>query len=605
MPNTTIHQNNVARLTSLQRQRLIDGINTLSIKTILPYFLSGEITFADTPHIDAERKSHIQDCIAKMPNPQEQREWAEIAQQLANPTKELLTKIDLYISHWNNISPSGNNLELAIEKKKEIEAEIKSKEAEAEREDWQNVDIFSIDSLEKHILKYPFTAHLKEIDESIWALVDKNNIYDLDRYAGIFPSGEHIAEVEKLRNSIVEWNKVKNSEDIFYVNQYIMQNPTSPYIGEAEVLKLKLKQREFADMRNNPNTYIVERLIRLIDENIVSEYELIKAGVTTSSILSILREGDIYLPDINYAIEQSVAECKPGYTDVFFFGIPSTGKTCILMGLSRSSSLHINLASGGGDYASALQQYTDVGKTVPRTPGTFVTTLETEINQSVESNAVHKVNLVEMSGEEFAIKIVNNPEHIFTFEDMGGEGAPYLLNNENRKVFFLIIDPTVNIVRFSKEEKQYDEQTGVENLILKHYAVNQSVVIDKLVCMFREKGNAEIMKRVDSIHIIMTKSDTLGAGDVEREEKALKIFEDRYQNNILSPLIDLCKEYNINVQTNFRPKLYTFSLGTFYVGGLYEYESSDSDRLVKVISNSTRAFKKISWWDKIKKVLNQ
>ena len=273
------------------------------------------------------------------------------------------------------------------------------------------------------------------------------------------------------------------------------------------------------------------------------------------------------------------------------------------MGMSRSNSLHINLASGGGDYASALQQYTDVGVTVPRTPGTFVTTLEATISSRNDINSVHKINLVEMSGEEFAFGIANNPDHVFTFEEMGS-GATQLLRNNNRKVFFLIIDPTANVVRINREIVDgYDEETGAPITHLEYCVVNQRTLIQKMVNLFETEGNRDIMKKVDSIHIIMTKSDTLG-NPVEREEKALNIFNDKFGGDILEPLIDLCKECNINSNTNFSPKLYTFSLGTFYVGGLYEYEQTDSNRLVKAIKNSTRGAKKKTLWDKIKEVVN-
>ena len=212
-----------------------------------------------------------------------------------------------------------------------------------------------------------------------------------------------------------------------------------------------------------------------------------------------------------------------------------------------------------------------------------------------------------MSGEEFAFDIANNPDRIFTFEQMGS-GATQLLKNDNRKVFFLIIDPTANVVRINREivvQDGFDEDTGepITHTDLQYCVVNQRTLIQKMVDLFTDPGNAEIMKKVDSIHIIMTKSDTLG-NPVEREEKALNIFQQKFSGDILKPLIDLCEEYNINSRTNFHPNLYTFSLGTFYVGGLYEYEQTDSDRLVVAIKNSTQSVKKKSWWDRLKETVN-
>lgn len=592
-------------LTELQRKRLIEGINNLPINTILSYFQSGEIGFSDVPNISAERKEYIQQQLDQMPNPQEQQEWAEVQSNSTNPSQDLLSRITSYVRRWEGTRPAGNHVDEAREMYNQVEQTIIAQAEELEKTDWANVNPFSQTDLIGHITKYPNTVHKQEIDDAIWNLINKENVQELQNYWVILPQGSHIQEAQTLLNSIFDWSNVKNTNDIFVLNDYIKRNPNTPFIQQAQILIMGLKQNEKQFMRTRPNEYDVSRLMRLLDEKIVTEQELILDKVVTQNVLDTLRYTDVNadLPDIRKAIESSHAECKDGFTDVFFFGVPSTGKTCVLMGMSRSNSLHINLASGGGDYASALQQYTDVGVTVPRTPGTFVTTLEATISKANE-DSVHKINLVEMSGEEFAFGIANNADHVFTFEDMGS-GATELLKNNNRKVFFLIIDPTANVVRINREIiDAYDEQTGSPITRLEYCVVNQRTLIQKMVNLFETPGNAEIMKKVDSIHIIMTKSDTLG-NPVEREEKAYKIFQEKFGGDILEPLIELCKEYNINAQTKFHPKLFTFSLGTFYIGGLYEYEQNDSNRLVKAIRNSTHGMKKKTWWDRLKETVNK
>lgn len=597
-------------LTDLQRKKLIERINSISINSIIKYIQIGDITLDDVPHISAERKQYIIDQLNSMPNPVEQQEWQAIEMMLIQPSTELVQKLSSYIARWDAGRPAGNHVELAKQKLPEIESQIKLEAERAEQAEWDAVDPFSTTDLWGYLSKYPNTIHKSEIDDSLWGLVNQESVQDIQNYITMLPQGIHVREAQLILNAIVEWNNVKLTNDIFCVNDYIRNNPNTPFKNQAQVQLMGLKQQEIGMMRTNPNSYEVNRLLRLINDGIFSDHELINAKVMTETVLETLRNHDINadLPDIRQAIENSRAECKDGYTDVFFFGVPSTGKTCVLMGMSRSNSLHINLASGGGDYAAALQQYTDVGVTVPRTPGTFVTTLEATISSvSDQGGAVHKINLVEMSGEEFAFDIANNPDRIFTFEQMGS-GATQLLKNDNRKVFFLIIDPTANVVRINREivvQDGFDEDTGepITHTDLQYCVVNQRTLIQKMVDLFTDPGNAEIMKKVDSIHIIMTKSDTLG-NPVEREEKALNIFQQKFSGDILKPLIDLCEEYNINSRTNFHPNLYTFSLGTFYVGGLYEYEQTDSDRLVVAIKNSTQSVKKKSWWDRLKETVN-
>lgn len=593
-------------LNDLQKKQVIQREPTKSADYMLECIQKyNNLSLDDFPNMDSNKREYIRKKLNSIPNPNEQKEWSNIAVKLETPSQELLDALNSYILNWETSRPEGNHVDEAWNEVSRIKSLLLEEQSQKEDEDWNNVDTLSEPSLIEHLYKYPNTVHKNEIDDSVWGLVDKENIQEIQNYTTIFPSGLHANEAKDILNAIVEWNNVKNTNDIFVINNYLRTNPMSPFRQQASILIAGLKQGEINAMKNNPNNYEVPRLMKLLNDGIATERELIMANVMTENILETLRTTSIEadLPDIRKAIADSHAECKDGFTDVFFFGVPSTGKTCVLMGMSRSNSLHINLASGGGDYASALQQYTDVGVTVPRTPGTFVTTLEATISSRNEPGTVHKVNLVEMSGEEFAFGIANNPNHVFTFEDMGS-GATQLLKNDNHKVFFLIIDPTANVVRINREIVDgYDEETGQPLTHLEYCVVNQRTLIQKMVNLFENPGNSDIMKKVDSIHIIMTKSDTLG-NPIEREEKALRIFYDKFGGDILEPLINLCREYNINSNNQFHPKLYTFSLGTFYVGGLYEYEQTDSNRLVKAIKNSTQRIKKKTFWDRLIDIVN-
>lgn len=591
-------------LSDLQRKMLIDKINNINLQTVLNYFQSGEISFKDVPHINPDRKAWIEELLNNMPNPVEQREWEAIVAISANLTQGLLAKLDAYITKWSQSRPSGNHVDEAEEMRRQVDEELKKQAREAEENEWNNVDPFSMQRLIGYLKKYPGTVHRDEIDDSIWSLTNYENIQEIKDYINLFPEGKHVGEANWMLKVIVDWITIKNTGDIFTINGYMSRNPQSPFKSQVELEILRLKQEELSSMQMNPNAYDITRLKRLVDEKLVSCQELVNAGVMTPTVFDTIMNSDAnYLPDINSAIDRSRAECKEGYTDVFFFGIPSTGKTCVLMGLSRASTLHVNLASESGDYAEVLQLYIDAGITVPPTPGTFVTALEADIRPYSDGRAVHKVNLVEMSGEEFAFEIAKNPQRKVSFEEMGS-GATNLLSNGNNKVFFLIIDPTATRVRISRSVvDHYNEETGEPVSTIETCIADQKIMIQKLVDLFREPSNAEIMRRVDSIHIIMTKADTLG-NDVERETRALDIFNKNFSNSILHPLVELCEEFNINVQTKFTPKLYTFSLGTFYVGGYYEYDSTDSDRLVNAIVNSTHGLKKKSWWDRLKEKVN-
>ena len=645
-------------LTDLQRKKLIDDINRLNMNVILKYFLSGDISLSDVPHITDDRRkfieehlpspaqmdwdalqpflsevsvstlqkletyirkyegtrpngNHVDEAIAtyneiedKLPTPAGM-EWEELKPSLSDMSQNTLNRLEAYIRKYEGTRPKGNRVDEAIAKRNEIKDVLQREALAKEEAEWNAVDPFSMTSLIGHLNKYPMSAHHDEIDENVWNITDKENVQQLQDYKVLFPKGKNIGEANARLNAIVEWDRVRDSDDIIIVYNYIHNNPRSPYKNEADLLFINLKQREIDFMRHEPNRYEVSRLQNLVKLGIFTDRDLISKGVMTENVWNTLNSIDVKkdLPDIFEAMQNSEAECEDGYTDVYFFGIPSTGKTCVLMGLSCTSSLQVNLASSGGPYAEALRQYTDYGMTIPRTPGDFVTTLKATISEEKNDMEIkHNVNLVEMSGEEFAFGITNNETREFSFEEMG-TGVTELLRNDNRKVFFLIIDPTTNIVRFNREYDEYDEQTGEKIHKLKYAVVNQKILMQKIVNIFQDPANSDIMKKVDSIHIIVTKADTLGE-PLQRDDKALEVFNKNYGMNIVPPLIEVCRDYNINSNSNYRPKLFTFSLGTFYVGGLYEYEETDSDKLVTAIMNATGGERQKTFWDKVRDVLN-
>lgn len=594
-------------LNDLQKKQLIQREPTKSADYMLECIQKYEnLSLKDFPNMESDKKDYIDKKLKSVPNPNEQKEWSNIVSMLGTPSQELLNALNTYIRNWETSRPADNHVDDAWNEVSRVESALVQEQTQKEEADWNQVDTLSQTSLISYLKKYPKTVHKNEIDDSVWGLVDKENIPDIQNYLTIFPSGLHAREGKEILNAIVEWNNVKDTNDIFVINNYFRANPSSPFKQQMSILIAGLKQGEIAAMHNNPNNYEVSRLMKLLNDGIATERELIKANVITDNILKILRNPNINidLPDIEKAIENSRAECSEGYTDVYFFGVPSTGKTCVLMGLSRAESLTIDTATGGGEYASALQEYTDAGVTVKRTPGTFVTTLDATICSPTNSNLSHKVNLVEMSGEEFAFQIAKNEDGVFSFEDMG-TGATRLLMNGNKKVFFLIIDPTVDVIHIEREIVDgYDEETGKPIKRIEYAAANQRTIIQKMVDLFGKDENRDIMKNVDSIHIILTKADTLG-NIIEREDKAYNLFKVKYSHDILKPkFLDLCKECNINSNTEFFPKLYTFSLGDFYVGGFYEYHPSDSNKLVTAIMNGTRPIRKKSLWGKIKDLVN-
>ena len=587
-------------LTDLQRKKLIDDINRLNINVVLKYFLSGDILLSDVPHITDDRRKYIEDYLPASA----QKDWDALQASLSEVSESTLHKLEAYIRKYEGTRPDGNHVDEAIAKRNEIKDALRRDALATEETEWKAVDPFSMMSLIGHLNKYPMSIHHDEIDNKVWNIIDKESEQQLQDYKVLFPKGKYIEKATAMLEVLDEWMIVRDSGDISFVFQYIRKRPESPYIDKAYCLLMDLKHQEICRMRHEPNRYDVSRLLYLVQLGIFTVDELISEGVMTENVWHTLNNIDVKndLPDIYEAMQDSKVECQDGCIDVYLWGLPSTGKTCILQGLLSSSSLLLDLTSSGGSYAEALRQYTDYGMASPRTLDDSVTTLKTTIITDGHTPIKYNVNFVEMSGHHILDMVEDNSEHS---KEENNSDIANLLHNDNRKVFFLIIDPTINNIKLNREYDEYDEQTGEKIHRLKYVVFNQKIFMQQIVNIFQDPANSDILRKVDSIHIIITKADTFGER-LQRGEKALDYFNDHYGINVTQPLVDLCEKYHINCNSNFRPKLFTFSLGKFYVGGLYEYDPIDSELLINSITAFEPPYRKKTFWSRlIEKIINK
>lgn len=642
-------------LTPMQKQRLVATERSTGAAKLAEYIRKYDnLDLSDFPGMDAVKRAAIEQELARYPDPAEQQDWADIAAVFGNaatPVETRIARFKDYIDRWQHSLPNGNHIEEAKEALTHLEeqrdwdglqatiadttvspqdkvarlrayvtkwqgtfagehvreANEKLRELEewiagTEDRDWRAMHEPTLDELYRFIAKYPGTARKRELDTMIWGKTPDDDVDSMQRYIRTFPMGIHANEAQRLIDMHEAWSGTAQY-DIFAVNDFARQYPKCEVALQC---LSQLKNDEIWKMLSDPTHYDVTRFLDLLNEAIFNEDEIERAGIISKAKINYLRNlrSKGLLPDMIDVINKTVIDCEEGRTDIYFWGIPSTGKSCVLMGLISSGKMTVEIIGKSGAYATALRTYCRSGVSISQTPGNFVTTMKGTIKGNVNGNDVsHDVNLVEMSGEEFAVKIADNPDAKVSFEDMG-TGATQLLCNDNRKAFFIIIDPTVDgDVAFNAMDEQYNEQTGQKIYTTKLVSLSQTDAIEKIVQMFANEENSNVMKNVDSINFIITKSDLLDSNLNEREEKAKKILIEQYEN-ILGQLKEVCEKYNINMPNDCNPKFYTFSLGHFTIGGLYEYDKTDSDKLVDAIWNATRGKKKRTFMDKLRNRFN-
>lgn len=485
------------------------------------------------------------------------------------------------------------------------EARLKA-ERERELNDWNALEKGNYNALRKYKLKYPNSVHLDELDDLMW-MNTRNAVSEptLRRYLSDWPVGHHAEEATQALGEIGEWERAKRSGDIFVVDDYRDNHPDSLFKNEVDSKFYELREEEIKKMKANPSEYTKQDVDRLMEADIFKDWELIDEELMTEESWERLKALDRdTLPDLqSMQVEDPNIQAPEKCTDIYLFGTPGTGKTCLLMGLigANGSGYTMNMRKNGGPYAAALQQYVYEGITPGRTFGSFVTVISGEVTEKTKRGKIldHHINLVEMSGEEFALRIADNKE--VSLANMG-TGATNLLQNGNQKVFFIIVDPTKEKVKVEYKERIRDTEGNLIGQNVRKKYINQLDIMNKFVSLFELPENQAIMSKVDAIHFVVTKADMLGDGST-RLDKARDLLISRYQGPI-EQLKSYCrKTKRINYSTNYRPQVFTFSLGRFYLGDIFDFDKTETLQIVDTIRVVTGGTRETSWWDRFMKVI--
>ena len=474
-----------------------------------------------------------------------------------------------------------------------------------EEQEWKALEKGNYNALRKYRLKYPNSVHLEEIDDLMW--VNTRNVVsepNLRRYLSDWPSGRHSDEANQALGEIGEWERVKRSNDLFLVDDYRDNHPDSLFKHEVDSKYYELREDELKKMKVNPSEYTKNDVDRLIEADIFKHWELIDEELMTEESWERLKLDRDALPDLqSLQVEDPNIQAPEGCTDIYLFGTPGTGKTCLLMGLvgANGSGYTMNMRKNGGPYAAALQQYVNEGITTGHTYGTFVTVISGEVTEKTKRGNVvdHRINLVEMSGEEFALRIADNKE--VSLANMG-TGATNLLQNNNRKVFFIIVDPTKLRLKIEYLDKVRDAEGNLIGQNVRKKYINQLDIMNKFVSLFELPENQDIMSKVDAIHFVVTKADMLG-GATTRLDKARELLLSTYQGPV-EQLKNYCrKTKRINYSTSYKPQVFTFSLGRFYLGDIFDFDKTETLQIVDTIRIVTSGTKETSWWNKFMKAI--
>lgn len=381
--------------------------------------------------------------------------------------------------------------------------------------------------------------------------------------------GRHNADVAMIRHDAVEWDKVKDA-DIYALIAFKKNNPNSIFSSAAAARIEQSKQEVLNQIRREGVTYPTDSFLTLANSGIFTREELLWATDCENDpdmLDEILKFSDTQY-DLNLLWNDKKDQLGSGLgsddvTDVIFFGIAGSGKTCALTGLLLNDNLSYNSHRFSAPYAECVRAFGEKGFAMNGTPEEFVATLECTVKSGSDN---YRFNLFDMAGEVFRKKIAMSDVSGEKFTiDMMGKGAPEILAKPNDKLFFMFIDP------------------GVDDIHLRE----QGTAIRKFMSLMFD-DNPDVMSRVRGLHFIVTKADMLGEYSVRRH-KALEHVCRVLNSKDRDELVEKCRKFGINQSNddklNGHPRVYPFSLGKFFVTNRYRLDDTSSNEILQIITD--------------------
>ncbi len=370
-------------------------------------------------------------------------------------------------------------------------------------------------------------------DDNVW-----NNARDTEQgcrdYLTTYPSGRHVMEAQQQIDNFEQKRNQKNAE----------------------------RNRIVERVHRDPNSFTPGMLRQYLNDDIITTNDLLNAGIP-NEIINCL--DNIISPQLQ--LGQTPDFIPDGYTEVYFWGIPGSGKTCALAAvLSTANRMgYLEIAQGPGfDYMVRLKNiFSNPISVLPgRSPVDTTQYLPFALKKSNEKYS-RSVSLIELSGEIFQCFHYKNahiplpsPQHEETFSSL-----IRFLNGGNRKIHFFFVDYDV------------DNKPDANGYTQADYLESASI-------FFNDKQNNLFSQTTDAIYIVLTKSDLM---ECEKSERVNQLHGHLQNNNFTSFVNSLRSRCNENSINGKRILGTPFALGKVYFQQMCEFDPETSRNIIDIL----------------------
>lgn len=458
--------------------------------------------------------------------------------------------------------------------------------------------------------QFPQGVHISEVDDKVWEIVKVNGTWPA--YLNFFHDGKHADEAREKQAKQREeeearaaaeseeeeaWKVAKNYDTVASYQGYMDAYPNGKYAKEAQSKKYELSVKE------------KENIIRNLEEdrNAYSLAYIKSYGISSNDLRGrirdskgqvrdeVLRSWEIIPKILNMGeTPESIPE---GCTEVYFWGVPGSGKTCAMAAILSCARKKKHFAPRPGKGLAYMNDLSSMFTPEPGIPAVYLpagsdvdTTqyLPLTLNEKIENRKgskviSHNLSVIEISGEIFecfSCELENRPyksiEHRTTYEQL----KKYLKSNDNPKYHFFILD--------SKPTQNADQMRHLQNAAL----------------FFQTEGvfNAT----TQGISLIVTKSDILSPNRNDWVRCAEEAAEEYFGSLVtqLKAIVGNPDDGGLGISDGTLPVI-PLSIGEVFFQKLCLFDPEPATVLVDLLIEYSKVAEGTDWKKKLKKTLKK
>lgn len=475
-----------------------------------------------------------------------------------------------------------------------VKRELKQILAGSEEDDWKKAKAAdTIEEYDKYLRTYPegnYRSDAREAKErilesgmnDIWNAVDKSDTNALQEFIDKYPDSQYVARAREIINSnrpsSRERYRTSNIERLVQEvkDELIASRKLEIIIDYVSTNRVTTDEvyEEIAKNHNLFPAYIVDELEK---KGIIQFSDLEEKSNIDRRFLEFIINNSIVSPEITSS-SFPIEEVGKPTTEIYFWGIPASGKTCALGAIltELQHGGYVEFAEPvttcqGYDYMTNLSNIFDKEKDVALLPPGTGTDEIFEMRYILHRNKrIYPVTFIDLAGEVIEAMYLKNGNKDLSPRQQGAlDLATKLItgnHKENRKVHFFVLE-------YNGHEKKYKGHTQYDLLVgAMQYIKTQGV----------------FKNATDAIYLLITKSDLTGAtSNDERKQILTEYIKDHYMT-FYKGLEILCKQCEI---TEGKVDVVPFSIGNVCFQNLCLYNNSSATVVIKNILERVKGLK--------------